>query len=357
MISPKQLMRLKDLRDSRETYFIADIGSNHNGSLDQAIRLVQLAAEAGANAVKFQHFEANSILNKRAFDDMPRTAHQKGWATSVYQTYEKAETPVSWCEILSAEARKAGVEFSTSPYSLNLLSEITEYVDFLKLGSGDITWSEMVRAMAKVQKPLIIATGASNFEEVKAAYNEAWKYNSDLYLLQCNTNYSGDHSNVHYCNLSVIREYLEEFSGACIGLSDHTHNNITVLGAIALGARVIEKHFTDDNNQVGPDHSFALDPRAWKEMILQARDLEKALGSGKKAVEENEHESRVVQRRAMYAIRDIESGDRLSYTDFEALRPCRENSLSPDEVCQAEGSTIVKSLKRGEPLTWINLKR
>tara|TARA_Y100001970_G_C14228465_1_gene857145 strand:+ start:1797 stop:2852 length:1056 start_codon:yes stop_codon:yes gene_type:complete len=338
-----------------KVFFIADIGSNHDGSLERAIKLVHLAAEAGADAVKLQHFKANTILSKEAFDQLPTKAHQTKWKKSVYKTYEDASTPTSWTKQIAKACQEAKVLFSTSPYSIELSNELEEYVDFFKIGSGDISWLDLIRHVSNKPKPIVIATGASSLEEVKDAYYAACENNPEVSLLQCNTNYSGEYSNLHYTNLKVISTYKELFPKAKIGLSDHTEDELSVIGAVALGATIIEKHFTDDNNREGPDHSFAINPQKWKLMVERTRDLEKALGDGNKKIEFNEIDSSIVQKRSLYAIREIQEGSILKISDFHALRPCQKNSISPRSFEGIKSPKSNKTLKKGENLKWEDL--
>tara|TARA_B100000161_G_scaffold220224_1_gene165457 strand:- start:686 stop:1741 length:1056 start_codon:yes stop_codon:yes gene_type:complete len=339
-----------------KVFFIADIGSNHDGSLDRAIELVYLAANSGADAVKLQHFKANTILNKNAFENLPAKAHQSKWKKSVYQTYEDASTPTEWTREILEACRDANVKFSTSPYSIELSDILEEYVDFFKIGSGDISWPALIKHVSKKEKPIVIATGASTLDEVTNAYLEASKLNKNVSLLQCNTNYSGDYENLYYSNLNVIKSYKTLFPNALIGLSDHTRDELTVLSAVSLGAKVIEKHFTDDNLREGPDHSFAINPEKWAIMVKRTRELEIALGDGKKIIEKNELDSSIVQKRSLYAKKDFKVGDIISINDFDALRPCQIGSVSPRSLEKINQPILNCNLKKGDNLKWENIK-
>ncbi len=288
------------------TFFCADIGSNHDGSLDKACELIHLAAEAGADAVKFQHFRADHIVSEKGFASLPKMAHQKHWKDSVVETYRKAETPWKWTPTLANACKVEGVEFMSTPYDLEAVDHLNPYVNVWKIGSGDITYRNFITRVSLIGKPVILSTGASTMTEVIAA--RALVYGWDLVLMQCNTNYTGDSDNIRHANLNVLKTYAANFPGVVLGLSDHWFGDIAVLGAVALGARVIEKHFTDDRTRTGPDHGFAMDPKMWAHMVQNVRDLEAALGSPIKRVCENETEARIVQRRAMW--------------DGRALRPC-----------------------------------
>ena len=145
-----------------------------------------------------------------------------------------------------------------------------------KIGSGDISNIKLIEKIAKIGKPILLATGASNFFEVKQAVEIINKYNDELVLMQCNTNYTSKETNYKNLNLKVLETFKKNFPGVVLGLSDHTFDEVSTLGAIALGAKVIEKHFTDSNDRVGPDHPFSLNPKTWPEMIKKARLLEQS---------------------------------------------------------------------------------
>ena len=153
------------------------------------------------------------------------------------------------------------------------------YVDLFKIGSGDITWPQMLRKVASKNKPVLMATGASEIGEVQQAVKALLSINPNLVLMQCNTNYTASLENFRHVHLNVLRTYATMFPSVVLGLSDHTPGHATVLGAVALGARVIEKHFTDDNRREGPDHPFSMNAQSWREMVDRTRELEFALGS------------------------------------------------------------------------------
>ena len=148
----------------------------------------------------------------------------------------------------------------TTPYDYAAVDGVDCYVPAYKIGSGDITWTQFIEYVAKKAKPVLLATGAANIEDVIRAVECVIGNNKDIVLMQCNTNYTGSFDNLKYVNLNVLKFYANLYPGMVLGLSDHTPGHTTVLGAIALGARVIEKHFTDDNDRIGPDHAFSMNP-------------------------------------------------------------------------------------------------
>ena len=165
--------------------------------------------------------------------------------------------------------------------------------------------------------------------------------------MQCNTNYTSDEKNFKYINLNVLKNLKVKFGKKIIlGLSDHTPGHATVLGAITLGARVIEKHFTDNNSRVGPDHKFSMNPKTWSEMIKESRRLEKALGDGLKKIEKNELESYYVQRRSVYTLKDLKKGDLLNKKDLICLRPYIKNSISPQAIDKFYDKKVKKNIPK-----------
>ena len=339
------------------TYFIVDIAANHDGDLERAKDLIYLASEARADAAKFQHFKANTIVSDFGFKSLKQQqSHQAKWKKSVFEVYQDASVSLSWTEVLKETCDKAGIAFFTSPYAIDLVDHINPYVPVYKIGSGDITWIDMIEYIASKQKPYLLATGASTLDDVHRAVSAGLAINPMLGLMQCNTNYTASLENFRYIQLNVLRTYREMYPDLVLGLSDHTPGHATVLGAVALGARIIEKHFTDDVNREGPDHVFSMDPKAWREMVDRTRELENALGTGVKKVEENEQETVVLQRRAVRAVRDIPSGATLTREHLTVLRPCPKDGIPPYLIDELLGKRLRKDINSGEHLRWIDLE-
>ena len=174
--------------------------------------------------------------------------------------------------------------------------------------------------------------------------------------MQCNTNYTGSEDNFNYINLNVLKTFRKKFPNLILGLSDHTPGHSTVLGAITLGAKVIEKHFTDSNNRSGPDHKFAMTPKTWSEMVSRTRELEKSLGDGVKRVEKNEIQTLILQRRAVRLKNDIKKGQRIKPCDLVALRPCSKKGISPNYISKIINKKAIKNLKKDMEVKWSDLK-
>ena len=335
------------------TYFIADISGNHDGNLERAKLLIRLCAEAGADAAKFQNFRASKIVSDRGFREMGgQLSHQSKWKKTVFEVYQGASLPWEWTPELRRECEACGIEYFSAPYDLEAVDMLDPYVNLFKIGSGDITWPAMLGKVAAKQKPVLLATGASEMGEVERAVEEILKINPNLVLMQCNTNYTASLENFRHIHLRVLETYRAKFPDLVLGLSDHTPGHATVLGAVALGARVIEKHFTDDNGRDGPDHPFSMTPSSWREMVDRTRELEYALGASRKFVAENEQQTVVVQRRCLRATADLKAGTILEEEMLEALRPAPKDAVMPFELSRVIGRKLIRDVTQGEHLRW-----
>ncbi len=337
---------------NNKTYFIADIAANHDGSLARAKKLIRLCAKAGADAAKFQHFKAETIISPQGFEKIGKITHQKKWKKSVFQVYKDASIKFEWTKHLRVECKKNKIDFLTAPYDLSYVDKVNKFIPAYKIGSGDITWKEIITKIAKKNKPVLLATGASSIKDVKKAVHQILKYNKKLILMQCNTNYTNSSENFKFINLNVLNSYKKIFKDKIVlGLSDHTPGSSTVLGAIALGAKVIEKHFTDDNNREGPDHKFSMNPLTWKQMVKSSRELELSMGDGEKKIENNEKQSVIVQRRGAWLIKNKKKNEKLNIEDCVFLRPCPKNSISIFDINKYLGKKFKKNLKKNSLLT------
>ncbi len=338
-------------------YFVADISANHDGDVERAKALIHLAKEAGADAAKFQNFSAPKIVSQEGFATLGgQLTHQARWKKTVYEVYQGASLPPDWTPVLKSECDRAGIEYFSTPYDFDALEMLDPYVRVYKIGSGDITWPEMIEAVARKGKPVMIAAGASSIADVQRAMDALLAHTRDIVLMQCNTNYTGSLDNFRCIQLNVLRTFAAMYPGVILGLSDHTPGHAAVLGAVALGARVIEKHFTDDTTREGPDHGFSLTPRTWRDMVERTRELELALGSGDKRVEENERETVVVQRRCVRAAADLPSGTVLRRDLLHVLRPAPPGAVMPYEIASVLGLRTRLPLSKGRELRWIDLE-
>ena len=345
-----------EISSNSKTYFIADIAANHDGDLEKAKDLIYMAAQAGADAAKFQHFKAKTIVSDHGFRSLgTKISHQKDWDKSVYEVYQSAEVPLHWTQILYETCQKAKIDFFTSPYDIEEIDYINNFVPAYKVGSGDITYHQIIKKMAGYGKPMILATGASKLDEVIDVMKMIEKINKNIVLMQCNTNYTANDENFRYIQLNVLKTYSLMFPNVILGLSDHTLGHTTVLGAVALGAKVIEKHFTDNNSLKGPDHKFSMNPISWREMVDRTRELEYALGDSIKKIEDNEKETYILQRRCLRASRDLKQGSVITNDMIDILRPAPKNSILPYEIDKIIGKKLSKNIEQGKEFKWSDI--
>jgi len=342
--------------NNHPTYFIADIAANHDGSLERAQILIRLAKQCGADAAKFQNFRAPKIVSDYGFSQMQgQVSHQAGWKKSVFQVYTEASIPFEWTPVLKDECDRAGIDFFSAPYDFEAIDMLDPYVLMYKAGSGEIDWLEALERMASKGKPFFVATGASDIGEVQRAVHAILKINPQLVLMQCNTNYTASPDNYDHLHLNVLKTYAAMFPEVILGLSDHTHAQAPVLGAVALGARVIERHFTDSNEREGPDHKFAMNPENWTRMVQETRLLERSLGSPDKFVAGNEHETAIIQRRCLRAARDVRTGEIIRRDMIDVLRPATPGAIKPHEIEAVIGKRARIDLPSGKDLRWTDL--
>jgi len=355
-VPPEVVVGERRLGLDHPTWFVADIAANHDGDLERAKLLIRLAAEAGADAAKPKTSAAETIVSDRGFRGLGgRLSHQSAWEKPVRDVYAEASLDLAWTPVLREECERAGIEYFTAPYSLEILDAVDPYVRLYKIGSGEITWPELLDRVAAKGKPVLLACGASGMDEVEAAVERILRVNSRLVLMQCNTNYTGSLANLRHVNLRVLETFGRRFPELVLGLSDHTPGHATALGAVAFGARVVEKHFTDDRARVGPDHAFSMTQAGWREMVDRTRELEAAFGDGVKRVEQNERETVVVQRRALHARRAIAAGETIAESDVIPLRPCPAGAATPAERAAVVGRAATRAIAEGEPITWSSL--
>ncbi len=342
--------------EKHPSYFIADIAANHDGSLERAKYLIRLAAQAGANAAKFQNFRAPEIVSDYGFRNLGgQQSHQAAWKKSVFEVYKDASIPFEWTPELKAVCDEVGIDYFSAPYDFDAIDMLDSYVPAYKAGSGEIDWIEALERMAAKGKPFLVATGAASIGDVQRAVHAILPINPQLVLMQCNTNYTASRENFQYINLNVLKTYALMFPDVILGLSDHTSGHATVLGAVALGARVIEKHFTDDTQREGPDHHFAMDPDTWADMVERTRELEAALGSTDKFISENEKDTVVIQRRCVRAARDLKAGEVLTRADLKVLRPATPGAVLPHEITAVIGTRVLNDLPAGREIRWTDL--
>ena len=236
------------------------------------------------------------------------------------QVYRDAELPIEWIKKLDEYAKKCKIQFLSAPYHIEAVDELVRHkIPIIKIGSGEITNIEFLKYVAKKKLPIFLATGASTLNDVNLAVKTIVNQkNNKIVLMQATTQYP---SPIKDTNLKVIKQFRKKFN-LNIGYSDHTPGYTAILGSVALGACVIEKHFTLDTESDGPDHPHSLNPKQFKEMVEKIREMEIALGYDKKIIEESEKHTKIIQRRGIWSIKNIKKGEKFSKTNLDVLRPC-----------------------------------
>jgi len=344
-------MKIKSIRiddkivgEGHNSYIIAEIGSNFNGSLSMAKKLIRLAKESGADAAKFQSFITEKLLSKKGFEK--KLAFQSKWKKSTWEIYKEAELPRKWTKELNDYAKKIGIHFFSSPWDFEAVDMLQKLdVPVFKIGSGDITYHKILKYIALKKKPILLATGGSNLKEVKDAINVIKSTgNNKIILMHSVMQYP---SPIDEANLNAMVTLRNKFK-LDVGYSDHSPGSLVVLGSIALGSRVIEKHFTLDPKLNGPDHPHSLSPESFKEMVKKIRLLEKAMGDGIKKSVKSEQDTIIIQRRGIWTVKKITKGEKLTEDNIKALRPMR--GISASKYKMIIGGKSKKNYKAFEPI-------
>ncbi len=316
------------LSTNSNCYIIAEIGSNFNGRISNAKKLIKLAKNSGADAAKFQSFVPEKIISRNGFEK--KMAFQAKWKKSVWDVYDEAKLPLSWHEELSKYSKSIGIDFMSAPYyyeSVDMLVKLK--VPAIKIGSGEITNIEFLKYIGKTMKPIFLATGASTMKEVEEAVRAIKSTgNKKIILMQAITQYPSPTTDA---NLKVMETFRKKFK-LNVGYSDHSSGSLVILASVVMGACVIEKHFTANTTLDGPDHIHSLNPIDFKQMVQNIRLLESAMGDGVKKVENSERETQVIQRRGIWTIKKISKGELFNKSNIDVLRPILGISASKYEL-------------------------
>lgn len=332
-------------------YIIAEVGANFDNDIEKAKRLIDAAKECGADCAKFQSFKAEKIVSANGFASMQLKGVHGSWGRPVHEVFREAEFPREWHKEISDYCNKIGIDFSTSPYDFEAVDLCMELdVPYIKIGSGDITWLEMLEYIAKKGKPMFLATGDASMSEIDEAISviEATG-NTELVLMQCITNYP---SKIESANINVLKTYQTAYN-ILTGYSDHSPGPVVALGSVALGAVVIEKHFTLNTKDIGPDHPHSMDVNEFKRMVSYIRELEAAMGTTRKVVVEEESETVIVQRRGLYSSKFIPKGKVIELSDLVELRPAL--GIAPKYKTIIVGRIASQDIKEDSPVKWTDL--
>ena len=314
-------------------FVIAEIGSNHNRNLRLAKKLIREISTTGADAVKFQSFKADALVNKHILPD-------------AYRLIRRNELPLKWLPVLKKYAEKKGLIFLSTPFDFEAAALLNRLrVPAFKIASGDITNIPLIKHVARFGKPMIVSVGASDAKLVRnmveAIHEEG---NNKIILCQCVVSYPAE---IYDANLNVL-DYLSNKFKTLVGYSDHSKTDLIPMIAVAKGAVVIEKHVTLSNSLKGPDHSFALTIERFKVMVDNIRLVEKILGDGNKKVLLSEKRSFFRARRSIYALTKLHKGDVVSADKLILLRPCV--GLTPDKYEYVINKTVTREMDALEPV-------
>lgn len=340
----------KKLGENFPTYFIAEIGANFDKNIEKAKRLIDAAKASGADCAKFQTFSTPKIVSEGGFSRMQLKGVHGSWGRTVSDVFKDAEFPIEWHKEISDYCKEVGIDFSTSPYYKEAVDFCVELdVPFIKIGSGEVTWLEMLKYVSSKGKPIMLATGDATMSEIDEAVRVIESTgNKDLVLMQCITNYP---SKIESANVNVLKTYQSAFN-VLTGYSDHAPGHVVALASVVIGGRVIEKHFTLNKNDIGPDHPHSMEPHEFKFMVDSIREVERAMGSTRKEVVEEESETVYVQRRCLYAKNDLKKGQKIRDEDIDVLRPAL--GILPKYKEIVIGRICKTDIDAGQPLFWEN---
>ena len=328
------------------TFIMAEAGVNHNGSLKLAKKLVDVAVKAGVDAVKFQTYTTENVAIENA-NIADYAKKSIGKSMKQCEMLKKYEFYFDDFLILKKYCDKKKIIFLSTPHSFDAIDFLDEIVPAYKIGSGDITNIPALKHAAKKGKPMILGTGMSNMNEVKAAIGAVKSVGNDkVILLHCTTNYPCELNEVNLRAMQTLQDKL----GCLVGYSDHTLGTIVPVMAVSLGAVVIEKHFTIDRDLPGPDHKASLIPDELKKMVKDIRHAEKALGSFEKKPTESEIKIMNIVRKSVVANKEIKKGTKISRNMLDIKRP--GIGIKPEKIDDIIGRIALKDIKKDELIKW-----
>jgi N,N'-diacetyllegionaminate synthase len=338
------------IQEGGSCFIIAEAGVNHNGDLVRAKKMVDVAKRIGANAIKFQSFKTEKLVTKGA----KKASYQQKGFDEVYQFEMLKKLELSEIEFIELynHCRDRDIIFLSTPFeyqSADFLNQIG--VGAYKIGSGDLTDYPLLRHIGSWGKPMILSTGMSTLDEIEESIDTVRKAGcNDIILLHCTSSYPVENRDANILLISTLRESYN----LPIGFSDHTLSTVIPASAVALGAVVIEKHFTLDNNLEGPDHKMSLMPNKFKEMVINIREVETALGDGVKRITQNENQIRKVARKSIVAAMDILEGTIIEEDMLEIKRP--GTGLEPKYIDDLIGLKSKRDIPRDNVIKWSDLE-
>jgi N-acetylneuraminate synthase len=328
------------------TFIIAEAGSNHDGSLEVAKRMVEVAKEANADAIKFQLFRAETLYPNKSIE--VKYLRHLGIKENLYSIIKRLEVPYEWVATLSGYARENHIEFMATPFDLEAVQILNPYVNVFKIASYESLYADLINEIKKTNKPLLISTGGCSEDTIDLLVKKLlFDYKDRTVLLHCIAKYPAP---IEQTNLNIIPRLSKKY-GIAVGYSDHTPEPILApVAAVALGARVIEKHFTLSRKSFGPDHAFAIEPDELKAMVNAIRSIEKGITSSNKRLLQKCEGELYFYRRCIYCNRDLREGERISRSDLIILRNTGEkcNYFNPTEIDYVVGKALRRDRKANE---------
>lgn len=348
MSVPKIVIEDRSIGPQYCPFIIAEMSGNHNQSLERALSIVEAAAQAGAHGLKLQTYTADTMTLDLRRDEFFISAERNLWkGKSLYQLYQEAHTPWEWHEPIFARARALGMVPFSTPFDESAVEFLEELnTPAYKIASFENTDLPLIRKVAATGKPMLISTGMATLAELDETVREARVAGcADLILLKCTSTYPATPENTNILTIPHMRELF----GCQIGLSDHTHGIGVSVASIALGASVIEKHFTLRRADGGPDAAFSLEPEEMRNLVVESKRAWESLGNIQYGPTDAEKQS-LMFRRSLYITRDLRAGDLLTPDNLKVIRP--ELGLPPKYFELLVGKRIVRDVKRGTALSW-----
>ncbi|MDK2787428.1 MAG: hypothetical protein PWP07_653 [Epulopiscium sp.] len=336
-----------EIGENSPCFIIAEAGSNHDRDMGQAKEMIDVAVEAGANAVKFQTFTAEKIAADTSHP-IVRLGDEYGGVKTLFDLYKGLELPREWQLELKEYADKKGIMFLSTPFDYDAVEELENLgIEAYKIATFEMVDLPFLSYIAKKQKPIILSTGMANLGEIEEALDAIYKEkNEQVALLHCGIGYPMPMEDVHLAAMDTMKQAFQ----VPVGYSDHTLGITVPIASVARGAKIIEKHFTLDRRLKGPDHQFAIEPDELKAMVKGIRDVEKAIGSPIKKLAEVEKLHHERGRRSIFAKVDIPKGTVITKDMLAILRP--GVGLMPKYLDIVVGREARKDIKRNEPITW-----
>ena len=333
--------------DLKKPFIIAEMSGNHNQSLEKAIKIVEEAAKAGVDALKLQTYTPDTMtldVKENEFFISDKSSLWQG--TSLYELYQKAYTPWEWHEPIFKRCRELGLVYFSTPFDSTAVDFLeTLQVPFYKIASFENTDLPLIHKVAATGKPIIMSTGMATLGELEEAVSIIKKNNNELILLKCTSSYPANHS---HANLRTLAS-LKEIFNCTVGISDHTQGIGTAIASVALGGKVIEKHFVLSRAEGGVDSAFSLEPEEMKNLVIEANRAFSSLGEIHFGATEGEKSS-LIYRRSLYIVKDVKAGELLTANNVKSLRPSK--GLPPKFYESVVGKKAKCALKKGMALSW-----